>query len=63
MDVVCYIVGFVFLFLLFFCIVFDKEVSNYINACAEAKRNQQERFKWIDEWLKKELNEENYDAD
>ena len=62
MEVLCYIVGFVFLFSLFFCLAFDKKVSNYINACAEAKRKQQERFKWIDEWLKKEVGED-YDTD
>ena len=46
----------------FFCVSFHDEISDYIRACAEAQRKQQERFKWIDEWLKKEL-EKDYDAD
>ena len=62
MEFLCYIVGFFLLFLYFFCLAFAKEISNYINACAEAKRKQQERFKLIDEWLKKELGED-CDAD
>lgn len=46
----------------FLCVIFRDEISDYIRACAEAKRKQQERFKWIDEWLKKELGED-YDTD
>ena len=61
MEFLCYIVGFVLVFLYFFCIAFYQEISDYIRACAEAKRKQQERFKWIDDWLKKELKEEYYD--
>ena len=61
MEFLCYIVSFVLLFFYFFCIVFVQEIRNYINACAEAKRKQQERLKWFDDWLKKELKEEYYD--
>ena len=41
-------------FFVFFC----EPISNYIDACTEAKRNREERFKLIDAVLKKKLEEE-----
>ena len=56
----CFLLGGLFVF---FCTIFHNEISDYIRACSEAKRNQEKRFKLIDDWLKKELKEGNYDAD
>lgn len=39
-------------------IFFSDPISNYIDACTEAKRNREERFKLIDAVLKKKLEEE-----
>ncbi len=46
-----------------FISVCEEAISEYIRACAEAKRNQEKRFKLIDAYIEMQLREQEQGGD